>query len=58
MTLGNILPVSFDAWRNRRASQLDLTLVGPDQGNRFKYDHKNEHAERYVFLGSYHTDFE
>jgi hypothetical protein len=39
-----------------RTSQLDLTLVGPDQVNRFKYDHKAEHAERYVSLGRYHTD--
>ena len=29
-----------------RTSQLDLTLVGPDQVNQLKYDHKDEHADR------------
>ena len=43
-----VLPagVFFGTDNAARTSQLDLTLVGPDQVNRFKYDHKNEHTER------------
>jgi Mg2+/citrate symporter len=41
-----------------KTSQLDLTLVRPDQVNQLTYDHKDEHADRYVSLGCYHTDLE
>jgi hypothetical protein len=43
-----VLPagVFFGTDSAARTSQLDLTLVGPDQVNQLKYDHKDEHAER------------
>jgi hypothetical protein len=54
-----VLPagVFFGTDSAARMSQLDLTLVGPNQVNQLIYDHKDEHDNRYVSLGRYHTDF-
>jgi len=55
-----VLPagVFFGTDGSAKTSQLDLTLVGPDQVNQLKYDHRDEHADRKVSLGRYHTDSE
>ncbi len=54
-----VLPagVFFGTDGTARTSQLDLTLVGPNQVRQLKLkcDHQNEYTDRQTSLGRYHT---